>query len=217
MNDTRNSTASRQKKRRRRVAIASAVLVGLVGLLALTPLGSIATVLYLNTQETTSFEVRGDELWMSGEINSKTYDQFIEVVDANPSISTIVEEIVPGSLDDDTMIKLAYEVRRRGLNTRLLATSAIDSGGVDLFLAGVERTMQDGAHIGVHSWSDGFKDAVEYPRDAPEHEANRKYIEDMLGADAFYWFTIEAAPADDIYEMTNAEIVEFGLLTAPIQ
>ncbi len=115
------------------------------------------------------------------------------------------------------MIALAYEVRARGLNTRLLATSEIDSGGVDLFLAGVERTMEDGAHIGVHSWSDGFKDAVDYPRDAPEHEQNRKYIEDMLGSDVFYWFTIQAAPADGIHEMTNSEIVEFGLLTAPIE
>ena len=38
----------------------------------------------------------------------------------------------------------------------------------------------------------------------------------MLGDDAFYWFTIEAAPADDIYEMSDAEIAEYGLLTAPM-
>jgi len=48
------------------------------------------------------------------------------------------------------------------------------------------------------------------------HEKNRKYIEDMLGSDEFYWFTINAAPADDIHRMTNDEIVRFGLLTAPI-
>lgn len=171
----------------------------------------------LNSFEITEFEVRDDELWMNGEINSKTLDQFNEVMEANPDITTLVEEVVPGSLDDETMIELAYEVRQRGLNTRLISNSAIDSGGVDLFLAGVERTMEDGAHIGVHSWSDGFTDAAEFPRDAPEHEANRKYIEDMLGDDEFYWFTIYAAPADDIHPMTNDEIVEYGLLTAPIE
>jgi len=99
----------------------------------------------------------------------------------------------------------------------LIATSQIDSGGVDLFLAGVERTMQDGARIGVHSWSDGTNDATDFPRDSLEHDQNRQYIEDMVGSDDFYWFTIEAAPASSIYEMTNDEIVRFGLLTAPIE
>lgn len=212
---SKDSTGRSRSKRR--WWILGGVGVALLALLTLTPVGKIAYVVALNQSETTRFEVRGDELWMNGEINSETYDQFVEVVDANPDISVLVEEVVPGSLDDDTMIKLAYEVRRRGLNTRLLATSAIDSGGVDLFLAGVERTMQDGAHIGVHSWSDGVKDAADYPRDSPEHEQNRSYIEDMLGDDAFYWFTIYAAPADGIHAMTNDEIEEYGLLTSPIE
>ena len=68
----------------------------------------------------------------------------------------------------------------------------------------------------MHSWSDGRRDAKDFPRDASEHEANRKYIADMLGDDAFYWFTIYAAPADDIYWMRPDEIVEYGLLTAPV-
>lgn len=154
---------------------------------------------------------------MSGEINSKTLDQFVAVMDEHPDVTTLVELEVPGSLDDDTMIALGYEVRKRGLKTRLLATSAIDSGGVDLFLAGVERTMEDGAHIGVHSWSDGLREAIDYPRDAPEHQQNRTYVEDMLGSDEFYWFTIEAAPADGIHPMTNQEIERYGLLTGPIE
>ena len=181
-----------------------------------SPLRQIPVIIVMNQIEVTKFEVRGDELWMNGEINSKTLGQFEDVIAENPNITTIVEENVPGSLNDDTMIELAYRVRELGLNTRLLAHSEIDSGGVDLFLAGVERTMDDGAHIGVHSWSDGVREATDYEPDAPEHEKNRKYIEDMLGSDEFYWFTINAAPADDIHRMTNDEIVRFGLLTAPI-
>ena len=38
-------------------------------------------------------------------------------------------------------------------------------------------------------------------------------FEDMLGADDFYWFTIEAAPADGIHIMSNEEIARFGLVT----
>lgn len=188
-----------------------------VGLACTTPLGEIATVIALNQVETTKFQVEGDVLIMNGEINSKTLDQFENIIEAHPNIKTLREVDVPGSLDDDTMIPLAYRVRELGLNTELLATSKIYSGGVDLFLAGVNRVATEGAEIGVHSWSDGVKEAVDYPRDAPEHEANRAYIKKMLGDDAFYWFTIEAAPADDIHVMTREEIEEYGLLTEPMR
>ena len=151
---------------------------------------------------------------MNGEINSRTYNQFVKVLQDNPGIDTLVEEIVPGSMDDDTMIKLAYYVREKGLNTKLLSHSKIDSGGVDLFLAGVERTMESWAHMWVHSWSDGNKEARQYPKDAPEHEQNRSYIADMLWKDDFYWFTIYAAPADSIHEMTQAEIEKYKLITS---
>ncbi len=170
----------------------------------------------MNLVEVTKFSVEGDRLVMNGEINSKTYGQFETIMAENPQIKVLVEQDVPGSLDDDTMIRLAYRVRELGLNTHLQADSQIYSGGVDLFLAGVQRTMQSGAVIGVHSWSDGVREAADYPRDAPEHEQNRKYIEDMLGGDEFYWFTIYAAPADDILVMTGEQIVEYGLVTGPI-
>lgn len=170
----------------------------------------------MNKKEITQFEVIDNEVYMNGLINTKTYDQFVKIIDENPQITTIVEVNVEGSIDDDTMIKLSYYIREKGLNTKLLFFSDINSGGVDLFLSGVERTMEKGAHIGVHSWSDGFKEAKEFPKDAPEHEQNRKYIEVMLGKDDFYWFTIYAAPANGIYEMTEKEIETYGLLTQPI-
>ena len=68
-----------------------------------------------------------------GDINSKTDDQFEAVVAANPQITTIVECVVPESLDDDTMIPLSYRVRELDLNTHLTSTSDIASGGVDFF------------------------------------------------------------------------------------
>lgn len=176
-----------------------------------------AIVLGLNQIETTKFEVVGNTIHMNGEINSKTLTQFEAIIAKNPDINLLIEEVVEGSLDDDTMIALAYRVRELGISTHLNADSEIYSGGVDLFLAGVNRTMVSGAKIGVHSWSDGSKDASDYPKNSPEHEQNRKYIEDMLGEDAFYWFTIYAAPADDIMLMSDEEIVQYGLLTQPIQ
>ena len=170
-------------------------------------------MILVNMREITKFEVVGDQLIMNDEINSQTLKQFNKIIAENPEIKTLVEGQVPGSNDDDTMIALAYRVRELGLNTHLNSDSAIYSGGVDLFLAGVERTMEKGAVIGVHSWSDGFKTAIEYSREAPEHEQNRKYIEDMIGDDSFYWFTIEAAPFDSILEMTAEDIKKYGLIT----
>ncbi|MCD4754146.1 MAG: hypothetical protein K8R40_13835 [Anaerolineaceae bacterium] len=198
------------------ILLLSSILTFIAALLIFPALLQGAGSIYLNSRVTTKFEVKGNEVSMNGDINSKTYDQFVELLERNPQVDTLVEEIVPGSVDDETMIKLAYFVREKGLNTKLLSYSEIDSGGVDLFLAGVERTMEDGAHIGVHSWSGGFKEAKDYPEDAPEHEANRKYVEDMLGKDDFYWFTIYAASAKDIHEMTQEEIEKYELLTKPV-
>lgn len=166
-----------------------------------------------DTADLTDFTIDGDRLIMSGDINRQTIDEFEEIMEDHPDITTLVEVDIPGSLDDEAMIELSYRVRELGLNTHLTSDSRIYSGGVDLFLAGVERSMEPGAVIGVHSWSDGVKDAIDYPRGSPEHESNRAYIEDMLGDDAFYWFTIQAAPFDGIHEMTPAEIARYGLLT----
>lgn len=174
-------------------------------------------ILTLNMLEITEFTINGDILYMSKEINSQTPDQLKNIITNNPQIQTIVMLDVPGSLDDEANFPMAYWVREQGLHTRLESTSHIASGGVDFFLAGVNRSMQDGAMMGVHSWSDGTSQAKDIPRDDQSHEMNRKYIEDMLGDDEFYWYTIYAAPADDIYYMTNKEITQFGLLTEPIQ
>jgi hypothetical protein len=208
------------KKIKKKGILAGVILLLLASLLGIafylqTPI-VIAKILWMNTRKLTQLRVEGDTLVMNGPINRQTYGQVTKLIAKNPQVTTLVEEVMPGSLDDDTMIKLAYFVREQGLNTHLRSFSQINSGAVDLFLAGTERTMERGAHIGVHSWSDGNKEAVDFPKDAPEHEKNRKYVETMLGNDAFYWFTIQAAPAGGIYEMSEEEILRYGLLTQPI-
>jgi len=200
----------------KKVLLIPIIWVFLLIMLNFSTLYWIWEILYLNTKITTKFEIKDNELYMNWEINSKTYKQFTEILSKNPNIDTLVEEIVPWSLDDDTMIKLAYYVRENWLNTKLLSYSEIDSWWVDLFLAWVNRTMERWAQIWVHSWSDWIKEAKEYPEDAPAHEQNRKYIEDMLWVDDFYWFTIYAAWANDIKEMTEDEIVKYWLLTEPV-
>ncbi|MCJ8306697.1 MAG: alpha/beta hydrolase [Nitrosopumilus sp.] len=169
-----------------------------------------------NLFEVTEFTVQENILYMNGEINTQTSNQLKTIITSNHQIQVIVMLDVPGSIDDEANFPMASWVREHGLNTHLLSDSHIASGGVDFFLAGNSRTMDNGAMIGVHSWSDGINQAKDIPRDDKSHEMNRKYIQDMLGDDEFYWYTIYAASADDVYYMTNDEILQFGLLTEPI-
>jgi len=90
----------------------------------------------------------------------------------------------------------------------------IESGAVDLFLAGVRRSVANGATVGVHSWADGFGEGSSYPRDAPEHRALAQYTRDMLGSDAFYWFSLNAAPSDQIYRMNRREMQKYGVINS---
>lgn len=191
--------------------IAVAVLVCCLSTISLTSAAQ-------DLREVTVFQVTGagqDVLLMQGTINSDTPDQLNAILRAEPQIQTIVLLQCLGSSDDEANFPMARGVRERGLNTHLTAESEIYSGCVDFFLAGYARTMEPGARIGVHSWydDDDEMDGVDYPRDAPDHELNRRYVEDMLGTDAFYWFTLEAAPADGMHYMTYDEIARFGLLT----
>jgi hypothetical protein len=166
------------------------------------------------SDENISIKVKGEEAYINGEINTGALAIFKQMLSENPQVTTIVQGDMPGSADDNEMIALAYYVREKGLNTKLLADSAIASGGTDLFIAGVERTMEQGATIGVHSWKDqDGKDAADYPKESSEHDENVDYVNDMLGSEDFYWFTIYAAEADDMHQMTKGEITEYGLLT----
>ena len=190
--------------------------VWLIGLfVAIFTLGACAIA--DNAVDRAVFEVQGARVLMSGEITSRTPATFVRLIAQNPQITTLVQGYMPGSLDDEAVVRMGYRVRDMGLNTHLTAQSEIYSGAVDLFLAGRQRTMQRGAVIGVHSWVDGFGEGAQYPRDAPEHRTNAAYTADMLGSDAFYWFTLQAAHSDGIHEMTEAEIARFGLLTRPVQ
>ncbi len=93
----------------------------------------------------------------------------------------------------------------------------IASGSVDLFLAGTNRSRDTGSQIGVHAWSDGNgTEATEYPVGHIEHQGAIDYYIDMgfsqADAEAFYYFTIQAAPASSIHWMTDAEIDQYKLL-----
>ncbi len=172
-----------------------------------------------NNEEAASFTFKSNDtsstsVYMNGVIGTDTLAVMQTLFSKYPQIKTIVMQNVPGSMDDDTNLLASMEIRNRGIATHIPADGMVASGGTDMFLAGVTRTIEPGAKLGVHSWSDGSgKVALDYPR---EHQEHVKYLEyyKAIGIDAdFYWYTLEAATADNIHWMTAQEIAQYGVLT----
>lgn len=155
----------------------------------------------------------GDTLYMQGVIYSNTLEDMIEVFDNNPEITTLTMVEVPGSMDDDINLLASREIRKRNINTYLPRDGMVASGGTDMFLAGKERGMHETAQLGVHSWGGGDQEALEYPRDHEEHKKYLEYYTEMEIPTEFYWYTLEAAPAESIHWMSFDEIGKYQVLT----
>lgn len=166
------------------------------------------------------FTVQSDNetVVMNGEIKSNTLQHFNNMLAGHPEIKRINMATVPGSNDDEINFQVGVKLRQSGINTHILDNGIIASGGVDFFLAGVERTRGTNTQIGVHSWSDGGgNEATDFPVYSSEHLPNIQYYVNVGHAQEwareFYFFTINAASADNIHWMTEAEITQYGLIT----
>ncbi len=161
------------------------------------------------------FEIDGTTATVEGTLGSVTFAQVEAIIAQRPDVDTLVMQHVPGSINDDVNVETGRMIRAAGWNTFVPADGEIASGGVDLFCAGVGRAIEPGAQLGVHSWSDGTMDGADYPPDDPAHASQLAYFTEMLGdplGPDFYWFTLSAAPADDIHWMTEEEIATYQLL-----
>ncbi len=159
------------------------------------------------------FEVEGTTAYMNGVICSDTPADVLRLLLEHPEVTTIEMRIVPGSIDDVANLRAALYVHKFGLDTKVNSQSYIASGGTDFFLAGNKRTVEDGARIGVHSWAGGNVPAIELPKDDPEHQKYLEYYRALDIPESFYWYTLEAAPAAGMHEMTEEEINTYKVKT----
>jgi hypothetical protein len=134
-------------------------------------------------------------------------------LDENPQLETIVLRNVPGTTHLGENTRIAQMIRARGLNTRLESTSFIASGGVDLFLAGQERTMECGARIGVHSWQDQDGDSPRTLGYDPIEERMERFHASLDVDPDFYAFARDAAPHSALYLLSRDDLERFDLLT----
>lgn len=206
------TTASSTRTTIAALAVAAAVVFttaacGDSNILADSP-GSIAGE-ELPADELATFTVEGTVATMAGTISTSTPNAVRTLLDDHPDVTTIVMTDVPGSANDDANIEASRLIRDAGITTHANSDSVLASGGVDFYLAGLERTFDPGAQFGVHSWG-GEVEGANVPPDDPQHQLYLDYYADM-GIDAdFYWFTLDAAPASGIHWMSQAELERYG-------
>jgi hypothetical protein len=159
---------------------------------------------------------------MNGVINSKSLKNFNNIYSAYPNIKNINIKTCEGSMDDETNLLLSAKVHELKINIHLMDNGLIASGGVDFFLAGIKRTMGSNTKIGVHSWAGSNDDGKEvtakyFPVGHQFHLPYINYYKNVgftqKDAEAFYYFTINAAKAESIHWMTIEVIIKYKLLT----
>lgn len=165
-----------------------------------------------------TIEVLGDRFVLEGTLGFAAYDTIKSAIEANPTIKMLELTDAPGSVDDAVNVYTARLVRDAGLTTFVANGSEIASGAVDLFAAGVERLVEPGAIVGVHSWccTEDETPVVELPKDHPEHAAQLAYHTEMLGpinGPAFYFYTLSAAGPEDIHAMSVEDMLTYTLIT----
>lgn len=168
----------------------------------------------VSPDEAVRFSIQGEKAIMTGVIDGSLRNTLVDMLDNNPTVQTIEMLNVPGSDDDDANLAASRIIRERSINTHVPANGMIASGGVDFYLAGLARTIENGAQLGVHSWADGDGIAgSSLPTNDPEHKKYLDYYTEMGIPLDFYWFTLQAAPPEDIHNMTPAEIARYGVTT----
>ncbi len=162
--------------------------------------------------------IHEDQAFLNGGLGTVTYKQIKDLITDHPEVTTLIFGFIIGSVNDAVNMHTGRLIRDAGLTTKVLADSAIASGGVDLFCAGKERIVTRGARIGVHSWDGENIEGRNLPHDHPAHQYQIDYFTMCLGAKGpdFYFYTLAAAPASEVHWMSEDEITQWGVATTII-
>ena len=153
----------------------------------------------VRSQDATEFFVDGDTVFVSGMVNADTPTGFGAVRDANPNLKQLVMLDVKGPSGTAESIAFGSAIRTAGLTTHLRNDSSISGAGVDAFLGGTRRSLEDGAVI----------KAVK--GDNPD--AHKIFVRQMTGGDAYARFADQYGNKRRGQVMTIAEIGAMGLIS----
>jgi len=164
------------------------------------------------TEQSLELIVDGTRAIFRGVIDGTTPAKVTKLITNNPEVRTIVLAYGPGSDDDEANIRAARAVHNAGLATCVPDDGEIASGAVDFFLAGKIRRLGENTFVGVHSWADGNgTEGSALARTHPDHKLFLDFYTAIGVSEDFYWFTLEAAPAAEIHNMTQAERETHGM------
>lgn len=162
------------------------------------------------------FRAEGMTLIMRGTIDDTTSKRLQKVLDENPGISTLVLDQVPGGTEFRHVTAVGRLVRQRRIQTRIPQQGIVLMGGLDVFLAGTQRSITLGARVGIFAWqsndSEGNPiDASSLPRTHPLHRPYLDYYQ-SIGVDPdFYWFVLKKGEDGELYWLSLEERKRFGL------
>jgi len=129
-----------------------------------------------------------------GTTDGQSPAQFQAMLREHPNIAVLEFIEAPGTRNDIANLALGRMIRAAGIATHVPENGSVRSGAVELFLAGAERTVDDGAEFAVHSWIDTYgREPDDFGANAPENRLYLDYYEEMgMPADraaAFYAMT----------------------------
>ncbi|WP_324826539.1 alpha/beta hydrolase [Qipengyuania zhejiangensis] len=131
-----------------------------------------------------------------GETDRSTPQAFSAMVRDFPQLAQLDMVECPGTRDDLANMKLGRMIRAAGLVTHVPRRGSVRSGAVELFFAGIQRDIVEGAEFAVHSWRDEFgREADDF---SAESQENRKYL------DYYREMGMSEREAHDFYDFTNS-------------
>ena len=165
------------------------------------------------------FEVQANNsIVMEGDITSITSVDLQELINDHPNANPIIMKSCSGVHLDEATLVAARLVRSAQLDTHLASDGTISRGGVNFFIAGVNRSMDSGGQIGVNAWKDdSSREATSYDFGDEAHLKYLNFYAEMgfqwLAASDFYYFSIQAADSDNLFFLTDDLIEDYALLT----
>ncbi|MBV2360411.1 hypothetical protein KUH32_11540 [Thalassococcus sp. CAU 1522] len=136
------------------------------------------------------------------------------IAQSDPRIETLILQSPGGSVRD--ALSLGRFLREAGIGTRLLAGEFCYSACPYLFAGGTNRTVEDGAQLGVHQHAFGentLLPAFLAVEDIQRGQGDVMVYLDAMGIDPMVMSHALSTPADEIYVLLPDEIDRYGFVT----
>lgn len=178
---------------------------------AIVVTAATAGLLWFSTASAAQFQIAGDRLIVSGRLTLASTERLDTIIEENEALAVLVLGDIGAESDATSLLQKGLVVRGAGLSTEVADDVALSGDAAYLFLAGTERRLGAGASLVVADWQSAVGPASLLPRDHPAHQERLDYVVRMLGADDFYWTTLEAGAGRT---PSVEELVAMGVITA---